>query len=109
VLFRSFMEALTTLLVNNAQIANRYWKPFVGELKEGYTADVILIDYYPPTPLDEATFLGHLAFGISQSSVNTTIANGKILMENRRLMLNIDEERINARSREFTVKLWERM
>jgi putative selenium metabolism protein SsnA len=104
-----FMEALTTLLVNNARIANRYWTPFVGELKEGYAADVILIDYYPPTHLDETTFLGHLAFGISQSSVNTTIANGKILMENRRLMLNIDEERINARSRELSVKLWERM
>ena len=104
-----FMEALTTLLINNARIANRYWKPFVGEIKEGYTADVILIDYYPPTPLDETTFLGHLAFGISQSAVNTTIANGKILMEDKRLKLDIDEEHINARSREYTVKLWERM
>ncbi|MGD0037701.1 MAG: putative aminohydrolase SsnA [Bacteroidota bacterium] len=104
-----FMEALTPLVVNNARIANRYWKPYVGELKEGYAADVILIDYYPPTPLDETTFLGHLAFGISQSTVNTTIVGGKILMEDKCLKLDIDEEHINARSRESTVKLWERM
>jgi putative selenium metabolism protein SsnA len=104
-----FMEALTTLLVNNARIANRYWKPFLGELKEGSVADVILIDYYPPTPLDETTFLGHLAFGLSQSAVNTTIAGGKVLMEDKCLKLDIDEERINALARKNTIKLWERM
>ncbi|MDI6803553.1 MAG: putative aminohydrolase SsnA [Bacteroidota bacterium] len=104
-----FTEALSTLLVNNARIANRYWKPFVGELKEGYAADVVLIDYYPPTIFDETTFLGHLAFGISQSTVDTTIAGGKVLMENRQLKIDIDEERINARSRECAQKLWDRM
>jgi putative selenium metabolism protein SsnA len=104
-----FMEALSTLLVNNAQIANRHWEPFVGELKEGYAADIVLLDYYPPTPFDETTFLGHLAFGLSQSTVSTTIAAGKVLMDNRRLTLNIDEERINARSRECAAKLWGRM
>jgi putative selenium metabolism protein SsnA len=104
-----FMEALSTLLVNNARIANRYWKPFVGELKEGYAADIVLINYYPPTLFDETTFLGHLAFGISQSTVDTTIAAGKVLMENRQLKLDIDEERINASSRECAAKLWDRM
>ncbi len=104
-----FMETLSTLVFNNATIANRYWKPYVGELKEGYSADVVLIDYHPPTPFDETTFLGHLAFGLSQSAVDTTIAGGKILMENKRLAPDIDEERINARARELTVKLWERM
>jgi len=104
-----FMEALSALLVNNAQIANRYWKPFVGELKEGYAADIILMDYYPPTQFDETTFLGHLAFGLSQSTVDTTIAAGKVLMENRKLKIDIDEERVNARSRECAAKLWGRM
>ncbi len=104
-----FMEALSTLLFNNERIANRYWKPFVGELKEGYAADVILMDYYSPTPLDETTFLGHLAFGLSQSVVDTTIAGGKVLMENRKLKINIDEERINARTRECAAGLWKRM
>ena len=104
-----FMEALSTLLFNNAKIANRYWKPFIGELKEGYAADIILIEYDAPTLFDETTFLGHLAFGISQSVVDTTIAGGKVLMENRKLKMNIDEQRINARSRELANELWKRI
>jgi hypothetical protein len=85
-------------------IANRSWKLFVGNLKEGFAADVILTDYYLPALRDAATFLAHLAFGVSQSLMNTTIANGKFLVENRRLILNLNEERIDARSRAYTVK-----
>ncbi len=104
-----FVEALSTLLFNNAKIANRYWYPYIGELKDGYAADVILIDYFPPTQLDESTFLGHFVFGISQSTVDTTIVNGKVLMENHKLKIDIDEERINAHARECASKLWKRM
>lgn len=104
-----FMEALSTLLFNNAKIANRYWNPHIGELRENYAADVILIDYLPPTPLDETTFLGHFAFGISQSFVDTTIVDGKILMENKQLKVDIDEAEINSRAAECAKKLWERM
>ncbi|RCK75102.1 MAG: S-adenosylhomocysteine deaminase [Ignavibacteriae bacterium] len=104
-----FVEAISTLLFNNSKIANRYWNPKIGELKENYAADVILIDYFPPTPLDESTFLGHFMFGITQSIVDTTIIDGKILMENRKLQIDIDEERINARARELAKELWERM
>lgn len=104
-----FMEAVSALLFSNAKIANRYWNPFVGELKEGFAADVVLIDYYPPTPLDETTVLGHLVFGISQSGVDTTIAGGRILMENKHLTIGIDEETLNARAREFSRELWKRL
>jgi len=76
-----FMEALSTLAFNNAKIANRYWNGKLGAIKEGNLADIVLIDYHPPTPFDQNTFLGHLCFGLSQSPVDTTIASGKILME----------------------------
>jgi cytosine/adenosine deaminase-related metal-dependent hydrolase len=67
------------------------------------------MDYKPTTPIDNNNFYGHLIFGASQSSVDTTIVNGKVLMENRKLLIDIDEERINARSRELAQKLWDRM
>jgi cytosine/adenosine deaminase-related metal-dependent hydrolase len=103
-----FMEALSTLLFNNARIANRYWEPKVGVLAEGYAADFVLMDYRPPTPFDENTFLGHLGFGLSQSLVDTTICGGKVLMEHKRLKINLDEEEIAAKSRELARKLWRR-
>ena len=103
-----FMESLSTLVFNNARISNRYWDPKIGELKEGYAADVILIDYYPPTPFNENTFLGHLGFGLSQSFVDTTICAGKVLMEDKKLKIDLDEEEIAARSLKLSTTLWER-
>jgi hypothetical protein len=69
---------------------------------------VVLIDYYPPTPLDENTVLGHLVYGLSQSTVDTTIVNGKVLMENKKLLLDIDEAAIAAKTKELTQSLWNR-
>jgi cytosine/adenosine deaminase-related metal-dependent hydrolase len=103
-----FMEALSTLAFNNAKIANRYWDGRLGALREGAFADIVLIDYCPPTPFDEGTFLGHLCFGLSQSAVDTTIASGKVLMEKKKLKLGIDEAEVAAKSLELSKKLWAR-
>lgn len=102
-----FIEPINALMINNARVAKRYFKN-IGALKEENFADIILIDYMPPTPLDTANFYGHLAFGISQSHVDTTIVNGRILMENKKLKLNIDEEEISRKSSELAAKLWKR-
>ncbi|HAT71241.1 MAG TPA: hypothetical protein DCS63_00305 [Elusimicrobia bacterium] len=104
---QGFMEAAYALLVNNAKIANRYFKN-LGELKEGYAADLAIIDYIPPTPMDAANFYGHLIFGISQSAVDTTIAAGRVLMENKKLKLDIDEVEVSRKSAELAKKLWSR-
>jgi hypothetical protein len=52
---------------------------------------------------------GHLVFGISQTEADTTIVGGRVLMENRKLALNLDEARVNARARELARDLWKRM
>jgi len=81
----------------------------LGELREGCVADVVLIDYDPPTPLDSSNNFGHMVFGISQAAVDTTIVAGRVLMENKRLALDLDEPRINASARELAQKLWKRL
>ncbi|MDO8806608.1 MAG: putative aminohydrolase SsnA [Elusimicrobiota bacterium] len=102
---QGFLEAAQALLVNNAAIANRAFKG-LGELKEGFAADLAIIDYLPPTPLDASNFYGHLVFGISQSTVDTTIAAGRVLMEGKKLKLDIDEAEVSAKSLELAKKLW---
>lgn len=102
---QGFMEEANALVKNNATIANRYFKG-LGELKAGFAADIAIIDYMPPTPLDEGSFLGHLVFGISQSTVDTTIAAGKVLMEKKVLKLDLDEEEVSRKSLELAKKLW---
>jgi putative selenium metabolism protein SsnA len=104
-----FLEVVTTLFSNNPRIAQRAFNLPLGELREGCVGDVVIVDYDPPTPLGSDNAFGHLVFGISQAPVDSTIVAGKVLMENRRLTLNLDEARINARARELAKNLWKRL
>jgi cytosine/adenosine deaminase-related metal-dependent hydrolase len=103
-----FIESMNALTVNNARIAGRYWDVGLGELREGHAADIILMEYYPPTPFNEGTFLGHLGFGLSQASVDTTIVGGNVLMERKQLKIGVDEEEVARESRKLAARLWER-
>lgn len=103
-----FMETVGLLLAGNRSIASRSWKTPLGVLAPGAAADVVLIDYHPPTPLHDETFFGHLVFGVSQSPVDTTICRGHVLMHNKKLRLDIDEARVAARARELATALWNR-
>lgn len=98
----------------NAGIMEAVFSPFcddfprVGELSVGAAADVVLLDYYPPTPMSADNFPWHLIFGIDAQHVSSTMAAGRWLMRNRQL-LALDEERIHARARELASALWKRM
>lgn len=102
----TFGTAVDLLIKNNQEIANRYFQK-VGQLKEGWMADLICIDYFPPTPMNENNFPGHLIFGLSQAAVDTTIVGGKVLMRNKRFTF-LDEEKISKCSQKLSAALWER-
>jgi len=104
----AFMEAPQILLWNNAEIAERQFGLRLGEIAEGRPADLAILDYHPPTPLDENNFLGHLIFGLVDATVDTTVCKGTILMRDKQI-LALDEERIAARSRELAPKMWTRL
>ena len=104
----AFMEAPQLLLQNNAEIAERQFGVRLGEIKVGCPADLAIMDYYPPTPLSEANFLGHFIFGLTDATVDTTVCRGEILMKNKEI-LSLDEERLAARSRELAPELWKRL
>ena len=104
-----FGELTDALFVRNPELATQLWGTSLGTLAEGAAADVILVDYDPPTPLDDGSALGHLVFGISQATVDTTICGGRILMEGKRLQLDLDEAALAAHSRELARQLWARV
>jgi putative selenium metabolism protein SsnA len=103
-----FLEAPQLLLQNNALIAMRQFNLPFGEIAEGRPADLAILDYQPPTPLDETNFLGHLIFGLVDAAVDTTVCRGKILMKGKQI-LTMDEEAIAARSRELAPFMWKRL
>ena len=79
----------------------------LGELAAGCAADLIVVDYIPPTPLGSDNFLGHLIFGMVDATVDTTIASGKVLMEGKKITA-LDEQAIAAKSRELAPQMWAR-
>jgi putative selenium metabolism protein SsnA len=104
-----FGEVVSALFFNNPKIAERSFGLPLGELREGCPGDVVVIDYDPPTPLEASNSFGHMVFGMSQATVDTTIVGGRVLMQNKRLTLDLDEPRINARARELATKVWKRL
>lgn len=104
----AWMEIPTMLFENNAAIANRYFDTPLGVLKSGYSADVILVDYVPITPMDENNINGHLLFGVNGAMVTTTIASGKVLMRDREL-IGVDKASVLKESREVSSNLWARI
>lgn len=95
------------LFENNAAIASECFGVTVGKLVPGASADVIVVDYDPPTPMCAANLSSHVLFGISGRSVATTIVGGRVLMQERQL-LGVDEAEIMARARVSAAKMWQR-
>ncbi|WP_407310410.1 putative aminohydrolase SsnA [Desulfosporosinus sp. SB140] len=104
----AWAEVPQMLYANNPQIASDLFGGTFGELTKEAWADVIVVDYVPPTPMDASNWSGHLLFGVSGHQVETTVVNGKVRMLDRRLV-DIDEEAICARSRELAQAIWNRI
>lgn len=103
----AFVEATQMLLGNNARIASKMFGKPVGVLAPGYLADVIVLDYDPPTPLTADNFLGHLVFGLPTAAVKTTIVDGRVRLEDG-AVVGIDEGEVAAKSRELAGAMWQR-
>ena len=100
-------KVLEMAVVNNRRLAATFFDHPVGVIASGAYADLILLDYYPTTPLSAANLPWHILFGVSGGHVHSTIAHGVTLMRGRAL-LTLDEAAIAARSRERAQATWER-
>ncbi|MEG1848610.1 MAG: putative aminohydrolase SsnA [Lachnospiraceae bacterium] len=100
----AWSEVPEMLFQGNAKIAGRYFETPLGVLKEGAAADIIVTDYLPPTPMHAGNCNSHILFGMTGRSVTTTVANGKILMQNR-VLVDIDEAKVMADCRQSAAEL----
>ena len=98
-------EVTDMLFKNNPRIGSRYFDAPLGVLKPGAAADVIVMDYKAFTPFDGNNVDGHMLFGMNGRQCQTTMINGRLLMKDR-VLQNIDEEAINAKTMEVATALW---
>lgn len=101
-------NVLQMAVYNNAALAGTFFPEApLGVLTPGAFADLIFVDYHPPTPLTPGNLAWHILFGFHESMVTATIVNGKVLMRDRQI-LTLDEEAIFARARQIAPRVWER-
>ncbi len=100
-------EIQQMVLKNNPAIFERVTGQKVGRIEQGCLADLILVDYFPPTPLSGDNFWGHFLFGIIDAEVYMTMVNGKIVMQNGEIS-GIDEPKIAADAQKVAEGVWQR-
>ena len=93
---------------NNPAIASRLLNDRVGTLERGALADLIVLDYEPPTPLETGNLMGHVVFGLSGGMVESVMVNGEFIVRDREF-LKVDARAVCARARERARLLWSRM
>jgi putative selenium metabolism protein SsnA len=83
-------------------------EPLLGEIQAGAPADLVVLEYDPPTPLTDENLGWHWVFGLSSSQVRDVFVAGNHVVKDRR-PTGVELERIAARGREAAEKLWARM
>lgn len=78
----------------------------IGSLEAGKLADIIIIDTKAPNMVPIYNPYSALVYSANAGNVRTTIVDGKILMQERK-MLTVDEDAIRNEAIEFTKKVRE--
>lgn len=97
------------LLENNAQLARAlFGNPRIGAIAPEAPADLVVVDYLPPTPLNDGTLDGHLTFGITESPILATITDGVVRLD-RGGYQGVDLGRIGREIDASCAKVWKRL
>ena len=100
-------ETAALLTKNNPAIGSLISGRRIGTIEVGAEADIIALDYSPPTPLNRDNFFGHFIFGLSHSPVVMTMIAGSLRYLDGRFQ-DLDEEAVFARARETAARFWKR-
>ncbi|MEC9488933.1 MAG: amidohydrolase family protein, partial [Halanaerobium sp.] len=100
-------EAFQMAFTVNSAIAERYFSEPLGRLQPGGPADLIVVDYQPPTPITPENYFAHILNGFSGGMVEMTIIDGKILMEDGEVKVG-DYERLQYEITRQAADFWRR-
>ena len=92
---------------NPARLAEKTFGYRLGQITEGAAADLLIIDYDAPTPVNANNWSGHLLSGMGDC-VDTVIIGGEKVVEHRKFV-NLDEKEVFAKTREAAARVWKKM
>ena len=100
-------ETAKMLFESNAAIFSAHFCKPMGVIRENAAADLVVLDYYPPTPLTPQNLLGHLVFGIREDAVNTVIVGGREVVKDH-VLISMDERSVMAEARRVAESYWKK-
>jgi putative selenium metabolism protein SsnA len=103
-----FAQAVAMCFVHNPAIATRVFGRDTGIVRPGAAADLVTLDYRPPTPLDARSAWGHVVFGTSGAQVCDVMVGGEWVLRDRELT-RIDETEVLAHSAERAERVWKEL
>ena len=83
-------------------------EPLLGRIEPGAPADLVVLDYDPPTPLTAENLAGHWMFGLSGRDVRDVVVAGSVVVRDRRLV-RVGEAEPRAYSQAAAQEVWRRM
>jgi cytosine/adenosine deaminase-related metal-dependent hydrolase len=96
-------------LSRGAELAGRlFGEPGLGTIAPGAPADVVVLDYTPPAPLEGDNLAGHWVFGMSARNVRDVVVAGEVVVRDRRLT-RLDQDELAAKAAVDAKRMWERM
>lgn len=107
----SFMEGdvdIPKLLKGGQRMASEIFSKTFDALKAGSAADLVVLDYQPPTPFTKGNLASHVLFGMHSSMVESVMVGGKWVMKDREV-LGVDVTKIHRKASEVAQRLWRRM
>jgi len=96
-----------SVLAAGHRMASEAFGAPIGKLDEGSCADLVVLDYRPPTPLTDGNLASHLIFGLNSACVESVMVNGRFLLKDRQLPQHL--EGLDAEARKASTKLWKKL
>lgn len=96
------------LLQNGQRVISEKFNRKFGILAKGFPADLVVLDYLPPTPMTSENLAGHFLFGMNSSMVESVMIDGKWVVKNR-VLVGFDMESAYEKSKKAAKKLWKKM
>jgi putative selenium metabolism protein SsnA len=85
-----------------------FGEPQLGRIEAGEPADLVVLDYGAPAPVDDASFAGHWMFGLSSRMVRDVVVGGDLVVRDRELAL-VGQDWVTGLARGEAARLWARL
>lgn len=95
-------------LANGHRLATQAFDTPVGPLREGALADLLILDYLPPTPLTAENLTWHVVYGLGARHVEAVMVDGTWRIWARR-PLSVNPTVVADQAREAAAAVWARM